>query len=263
MNGFYDEAQIITNLQDVDTSSVLLINDLEDEEDIFQSIYDSKSWKEWIDSSGRGDPPPDYYCDSQKLMLEVMRVDDHAFLSKKGKIVNPYKTKETEIFQELKDKGFLNIGAGKDLQVIINAVTELPTEEDHNYSFYLNNFRRVIESHKKKIRQYKKNHPGYKMIFLVFDESSTYLETDQPRPKIVLKGQAIYGKRHFHFWDSAFLKTFIQSEIDYLIWYTPYKFMETASGEIITEPRVCVFNTRYPVFHAIPYIEANMVSYEV
>ena len=262
MDNFYDESQIISNLQDVDTSSVLRINDLEDEGNIFQSIADPEQWDLWHNSSGRGDPPPDFYCDSQNLMLEVMRVDDHAFVSKKGKVVNPYKAKETALFQELKEKGFLDIG-GKDLQVFINADTGLPTEEDHNYSFYMNNFKRVVETHKKKIRKYNENHPGYKMVFLVFDESSTYLETDHPRPKIVLKGQKIYGKRHFHFLDSAFLKTFIQSEIDYLIWYTPYKFMETENGEIITEPRVCVFNTRYPVFHAISYTEANMVSFEV
>lgn len=32
--------------------------------------------------------PPDYYSDDLKLMMDVMRIDDHSHKNKKGKKVN-------------------------------------------------------------------------------------------------------------------------------------------------------------------------------
>ena len=65
---------------------------------------------------------------------------------------------------------------------IVNAITDLPTEKDHNYSWYKESFERVLNEHNKKVELYKKNHPGYKIIFFVFDESTLYFESTYTYP---------------------------------------------------------------------------------
>lgn len=260
MDAFDDEKEIVSFLQDIQPSGICMMNRLDDEKRIFETIYEPEQWGKWHHSFGKGDPPPDFYCDSQKLMLEVMRVDDHAFVSKKGKIVNPYKKRESELMNELKEKGILD--NRPDMKVFFSANTGLSTEEDHNYIFYRDNFNRVVEAHKKKINIYKKNHPGYKIIFLIFDESSAYCESVSASKTAFFLGKEIQAYRHCHFLDSAFLKSFIHSEIDYLIWFSPYKYIETTDGRIFTEPTICIYNTRYAILNAIHYPESKMISYE-
>ena len=50
----------------------------------------------------------------------------------------------------------------------------LSTKEDHDYQKYIDNFQRVFEKHNLKVPKYKENHPGYKTIFFIYDESSAY-----------------------------------------------------------------------------------------
>lgn len=50
---------------------------------IIHSLYKDINWKSWINNSGKDQLPPDFYNNKEKLMLEVMRVDDHA--SNEGK----------------------------------------------------------------------------------------------------------------------------------------------------------------------------------
>lgn len=40
---------------------------------------------------------------------------------------------------------------------IMNVVTDLPTEEDHNYKFCYLSFQRTVRKHLSKIHEYKKN----------------------------------------------------------------------------------------------------------
>ena len=97
------------------------------------------------------------------MMLEVMRVDDHGF-KKKGKIINQSLAREHMVERELREAGILDQFPNLK-SIIINADSGLPTEEDHNYCFYYDNFRRTLEHHKSKIGNYRMNHPGYKTIF--------------------------------------------------------------------------------------------------
>ena len=70
-----------------------------------------------------------------------------------------------QIQRELRDSGFLNMFPNVQ-SVSINAVTDLPEREDHNYQFYIENFKRTIEKHIRSIPLYRKNHPNYKIVFL-------------------------------------------------------------------------------------------------
>lgn len=155
----------------------MLLNDSVAVREIFASIHDPEEWKLWSDSSGKSDPPPDFYNDKLKLMMDVMRIDDHAFESKNGKIVNPTNQRESVIQKQIRKSGLLDSFPNVK-NVIVTAVTDLPTDEDHNYKFYYSNFERVLMKHNNQIDLYGKNHPGYKTIFLVLDESSAYFEME-------------------------------------------------------------------------------------
>ena len=88
-------------------------------------------------------PPPDFYNDKLKLMMDVMRIDDHAFESKNGKIVNPTNQRESVIQKQIRKSGLLDSFPNVK-NVIVTAVTDLTTDEDHNYKFYYSNFERVL-----------------------------------------------------------------------------------------------------------------------
>lgn len=104
--------------------------------------------------------PPDFLNDKDNLMIEVMRIDDHSFDGK----YNPVLEKERHLSKELEPfkKMFPNAN------FFINAVTDLPTNEDYNYMNYYLSFQRTIRKHKSKITKYRKNHPDKKLIFKKF-----------------------------------------------------------------------------------------------
>lgn len=188
---------------------------------IIQSLIDDNSWcNNWIDNSAKNAPPPDFYNDNEKLMLEVMRIDDHAF-ERKGRILNPTNQKAREVEKELRTKGILDMFP--QAQLIINAPTNLPSAEDHNYRYYTESFKRIVNKHKANISLYKKNHPGYKIIFFVFDESSMYCKVDEPN-KVIKQGEMFEFEKHVWFADKAFVDVFRNTDIDYLIWFAPYKW---------------------------------------
>lgn len=240
--GIFDkENEIIEYFQTiVSPPEVALIPENDEMERVFQSISDEESWSKWTDTSGKNDPPPDFYCDEYGLMMDVMRVDDHGYISEKGKTVNPTLTRERAVTKELQENGILDQFPGAKLHLLVD--TKLSTEEDHNYRFYRDNFVRTVEAHKKKIHRYRENHPNCKVIFFVFDESSAYMEplrkTNNP-----VKGQLHCGRVHVWFNDSAFIKVLKDSDIDYLVWFTPYKMIEFL-GKGLELPRAVVYNIK-------------------
>ncbi len=85
MNRFDDEDKIISQFQRVNDNEVMFATQSETIEAVYLSIHTEALWNNWINSSGKSDPPPDYYSPKDELMMDVMRVDDHAFVDKKGK----------------------------------------------------------------------------------------------------------------------------------------------------------------------------------
>ena len=263
MNYFDEENRIIEHFQGVDCKSVFFPFQSDIAIHIFESIHDIDNWGKWVNSSGKSDPPPDFYCKDFRYMMDVMRVDDHSFKNKKGKLVNPVNMRESKIQAELIKKGipelFPNVNG-----IIVNAVTDLPTQEDHNYKFYKKNFVRAIEQHKSKIDLYRSNHPDYKLIFFVVDESSGYIQTTMPemaQRKNVQAGEKYSGYPHFYFWDEYFLKPVIGSDIDFLIWFTPFKYIWAETG-LIDLPHVCVYDVKSMDIETKKYDENLMMSYE-
>lgn len=247
-------------LQSESTSSVMLIPQCDETDSVFSSVFDKSKWKLWVDTSGKNDPPPDFFSDELGLMMDVMRVDDHSFIGKKGKPVNPTLARENIVAKELRDLGIMALFPNAKLY--LNVDTKLPTEEDHNYKFYRDNFIRIVIDHKRKISNYKANHPGHKTIFFVFDESSAYIQVPLKisKPK---EGQITPGQPHFWFLDKAFLDAIKGSEIDYLIWYAPNKLIRAESYGILKLPKVVIIKTDKLPNEQREYNEIHMMSSEI
>jgi hypothetical protein len=157
---FDDENRIIEHFQDVVNNSVVFFpQETEAAIQAFVSIHDKQNWAKWKDSSGKDDPPPDFFSNETGFMMEVMRVDDHAYENKKGRVINPTLARETQLRKEIANRGIL-APFPNHKYIYINADTRLPTDQDHNYVFYKENFVRTVKNHASKVTLYRQNHPG-------------------------------------------------------------------------------------------------------
>lgn len=71
-------------------NDIFFLSDDADTHRVFKSIYNDSLWEEWTDASAKDAPPPDFYNDTQHLMLEVMRVDDHGFKKKEKSAIQTW-----------------------------------------------------------------------------------------------------------------------------------------------------------------------------
>lgn len=216
--------------------------------------------KMWSNTSGKADKTPDFFSAEYGTMMEVMRVDDHAYVNEKGKVVNPAASADSIKFKELVDNGFLEDypNAG----VAINSDTGLPTLEDHNYQRYKSNFKRVVGEHISKIPTYRKNHPECKFLtFLIMDESGGYFEVETVPDKFE-KDMPCFGRPHIWIIDKAFTEVFTKTDVDCVIWFSPYKHAESrfVPGGL---PMVSVFFKSGGKWESVDYRESHVVPAEI
>jgi len=214
----------------------------------------------WNNTSGKADKTPDFFSQEYETMMEVMRVDDHAYMTKDGKLVNPAASADSKKFNELIRKGIVD--AHPDACFAIIGDSGLPTLEDHNYLRYKENFKRIVNEHISKISTYRKNHPECRyLIFLIFDESCGYFEAINV-PEDFKEGVKHLGRPHIWFEDKAFTDVFVNSDVDCVIWYTPYKYSESRNipGGL---PQVSVFFKSCGVGKIIDYDESHVMPTEV
>lgn len=96
---YYDsEINIVNDLCECDNSEIFIFNC--NDEEILQYV---RKVEEWQCSSSKSDPPPDFYSDKYKLMMEVMRVDDHAYINAKGKVINPHIKRKMKLIRKYKN----------------------------------------------------------------------------------------------------------------------------------------------------------------
>lgn len=228
--------------------------------DILNSLYDPIRWKDWADNSAKDKLPPDFINANKKLMMEVMRIDDHA--SNKGK-TNAVKSKENTMLRELKERGILD-RVSRDATVKIIADSGLTTNEDHNFNRYFENFKRVVLKHANKVENYKSNYYGYKLIFFIFDESSgNYFEIPNNIQKVdVMYNMKFHGKIHLFWLDEMFVEIVKKSNADYLIWYKPYSAFETIDGMVDGLPKVVIYDLANMRVESIKYDSTRMISSE-
>lgn len=240
MNFYDNEMHIIEDLRLHGNFGVCLYPYNKDTVEIADKVLKEDFENNWTNSSGKSEPPPDFYSDNLKLMMEVMRLDDHAYVDKSGKIINLTVALESKLTKEVFDMKWYKKRSNKP-DIIVNASTWLPSHEDHNYKRYYQNFQRVVKHHISKIPTYKKNHPGYKVIFLVFDESSLYgiTENNKEARKNYKCGDILNIQIHSHVLDKRFIEVLANSDVDYLVWFTPYKHADFY-GEEINIPSVTI-----------------------
>lgn len=253
------ESNLIETFQHFSPTEIALFPMSAATENICKSLHDETRWKGWTDSSAKNAPPPDFFNDGEKLMMDVMRVDDHGF-RRKGKTVNPTLEREHKLERELRESGVLG-QFREDIKLYINADSGLPTKEDHNYQFYSDGFKRTVEQHIAKIPNYQKNHSGYKTIFFVFDESTAYVKMKKV-PDRMFEGKIYRAEAHLWFLDKRFVEVFIDGAIDYLIWVAPYKLIQTI-GKAPVLPAACVFDCHNIDVELMDYDMSHMVSSEV
>jgi hypothetical protein len=246
---YSNEKNILSHYRDSD-DSILAFPQSKEIEAVYHTTHDAEQWKLWVDSNGKADKTPDFYCDKYQMMMEVMRFDDKAY--KNGK-VNPTLARETELLKELAEIGLLE--AHPHIEYIqVNAVTQLPTDEDHNFSRFRSNFVRVIGSHSKKVETYKKNHPGYKLVFFVFDETSGVYHR---------RVNASLSEHHFYWADSVLVKAIKESKADFVIWYKPYNAYETLdAGFQDGLPKIVIYDVANMQIEPENYIDSQMFSGE-
>lgn len=225
---------------------------------IFTAIHSEDNWSKWVDSSQRSDVPPDFYNDNLKLMMEVMRIDDHA--DKHGK-KNLTLSREGKMLRELEEselqKSFPNVE-----QVSILADSGLPTNEDHNFTRYRDNFARVVKKHSIKVSSYRKNHEGYKLIFFIFDETSgSYLKVN--KKSRLSKGQIVMGSPHIFWADEDMVKEIKNSGADYVIWFKPFSYVETVGNAMPALPQIVIYDINNMKLSTESYDVDHMISSEV
>lgn len=175
---------------------------------LLSAIRDPDSWT----SSDR----PDFYSETHKLAIEVMRVDDHPQI---GKRTNPTLAKERDAERAVR-AALPELDSNT--RVTIIADTELPSLEDHNFGAYQQAFARVVQDHARKVGTYRENHPEYGLAMLIRDESSMYAQAEQSKNPAV-EGEMIAAQPHFWFLDANFVRIIAASNADFVIWSTPYK----------------------------------------
>ena len=241
INFFNDEIKIIGFMQANNTGADYSFiyknknNKNRKTKEVLNLILDNKSFLEnWIDNSKNTNYPPDFYSEKFKLMMDVMRFNDFETLEK-GKIINPQLQHESSAFKELKRSGFLDMFPNVEEFINVNSGVS------SSYENYFNSFRRVVEKHDNNYYQYKKNHPNYKLIYLILDESEYiyYENYDESMKGLNLINEDV--RMHYHYYDYNFLKTINSCKADYVIWFAPYK-KNPNWGDFIEE--VAIFDVK-------------------
>ena len=220
----YDiELNILNDIHDLGKKEIFIFSDDECSKNyyntakIIDDILEDDYLKKWVDNS-KSQFPPDFINEEDGLIMEVMRIDDH---SPNGKY-NPNLSRQREMRNEVEGIKDMFPNAKR---FIMNAVTTLPTDEDHNYTFYYTSFQRTIRKHLSKLESYKRNHPKKKVIFLVVDETSgIYFEA------CTRDDNHAIGRPHQVYLDRRFLNEFVDSDLDYLMLFCPFNYFKTVDG---------------------------------
>lgn len=170
---------------------------------------------------------PDFEDTAAALLLEAMVVDDHPRPGKKDRT----RARESEALRELEAAG---LDVPPDAKFFAAVSSGLPTDRDHNYRAYVEQFTRTVLDHGGKAEAYRAERPGCDLGFLVFDESTAYFESRGGF------GQLGGDRPHLWFADSAFAEVMTHSGVDCLIWLTPYKRLLTDEADVFPLPAMTI-----------------------
>lgn len=236
--------------------NVLLYNGNSFNKKIFRYI---KNLDKFVENNGHNDFPPDFYSDEFSCMFDVMRIND----SEIKKSYNPVKIRERKAENDIKESGILNI-INPNNTVFINSKSS--NNNEHTLKMYVKNCNRVMSQHIKKINIWKSEHPNIKHKgLLIFDETECYFEGDV---------QHIYEDQFKFMWDAnkplrlhkpwmdiSFMKNAYNSDLDFIVWFCPYKSHGTLWQQThYNYPELIILDTRFPREDYIQYDISKFVS---
>lgn len=163
---------------------------------------------------------PDFEDIEERLLVEVMIVDDHP----RPRDKDATRAREAAMLREVEAAGLAEMFPNASLTAIAN--TGLPTDEDHNFQAYFRHFSEVVDKHARNVDVYRRQGPGFDLGFVIFDESTAYYEIPEPSAKDGL------GRIHAHFADESFLAVLGRSGADCVAWLSPYKHATTDEGVV-------------------------------
>ncbi len=229
------ENNILEDVSEIPVSEIFLLTGSELEEHI---VFILKEYERTLtDNSGHDCLPPDYFSDEYKIMFDVMRIND----TEVSRTNNPLKRKERQIENEIKN-AFKGVVSEEVLNngLFVNAQPDADYDEAHNYSQYIRNFMRVIEKHKKQVVNCRNAHPGFKMGFMIYDETDIYVQCASVEEATKqFDGNLAITDIHCAFLDSDFMKELEDSGLDFVIWVSPYK---RYPGLPFQPPRMCIID---------------------
>lgn len=191
-----------------------------------------------------------------------MRLDDSSFVDRNGKVQNPIYKNEKKLLKEYFGENYKTEWEGVSCFVV--ASSGLPTAEDHNFERYFENFKRTFQKHNDSIDLYQKNHPGFKTIFFLFDESTAYVEVTDKAYLNHKKGDGVIGKPHFPFLDERFVEVIRQSKVDFVVWYMPYKLIQNRRRKPLDIPKCAILqNGKISQKRLIHYNRSMLTSIEM
>ena len=194
-------------------------------------------WENWTDSSGKADPPPDFFNQSESLMMEVMRISHEQYVDDRGNPHDPSAARVSDFIKEMTEVGGLAIDRFFKCNTVIEAKKETDVVRPYSYQQYLESFNRVVGSHISKINLYRKNHPGFKLIFLIYDESVPYYIDDGATSS---NSDVQY---YDPVYDEAIHKVLRNADVDMVIWFCPYMIL--ADSPVV--PPITFFNPKNPI----------------
>lgn len=249
MNYYDNEEHIIRLVQSVPLWEVAFINPSYDAIKFFFSIRYKGKFRNWMNNSRKNALPPDFFSDKYQYMLEVMRTDDYVV----GR--NSPNALESRFIKNVEDMRRENgVPSLKESRVDILLIPDMSNVSENGYSIYIENFRRIIQKHVSKITNYRKNHNGYKLGFLIFDEAPVYMRV-MDKNIVAIPGAPVKGFPHKIFRDRNLVESFINADVDFVIWVTPYKRIP---GNPRMNPLICVFDMRKR-----KVLERKLINYNV
>ena len=170
----------------------------------------------WINSSGKADPTPDYYNPDQRLMMEVMCVSHYHHEDDKHHLHSPGDINISRSIEELCNADLETADWFFQHNNIVKSSFSSDVDLPHSYRQYVDSFTRVVSKHIDEIGTYRNNHPGYKLIFLIYDDSTLYrVKGSNPSDEICY---------HDALFDESFNRVIRDADIEMIIWLSPFKF---------------------------------------
>lgn len=259
-NHFNDEQTLIDHMRRTPQECIKLFPDNKAIRKILKTFQNQSMW---VANMKNTQHPPDFYTEKYQLMGDIMQVDDcghTVHYTKKSKYKNPQRAIDGTKYKELEASGILDACPNLQ-QIFINTETShLSTNEHHQFTWYRDEFARIVREHIDSLPLYHQKCPGYKTIFFIYDESHPYIQLPSCLyNQEMLKNRGIDVSEeslHYAFLDSEMLQVLQETitdngqtyGIDYVIWFFTNKaidVMHAYTGErqtVLLQPQLVILD---------------------